>query len=278
MHRISIAMLSPRILGKMRRGGKVRVCAGDGFQLIVNPANYNHITKTFNRGKGLHLQLSPEELHHNHAEGIFGRVGDKALAGLNKLTGHDVGAAAYKLGDYLKPMAKNAINSAISAGSEALMASNPEYGSLIKLGTPLVSHMAGAYMDKPSSFGVGNEPPSRVPQNATLAKANLGTARANSANAALTRGSREGGRGLLDDKFSLNDAAHFFSQDVPHMFGHGIHTPHRREVGSIGRHGNLLGYGLHPALRSQPLSANFQWGHTLPPAYQSFAKSGQGLY
>ena len=49
----------------------------------------------------------------------------------------------------------------------------------------------------------------------------------------------------------------------------------RKEMASVGVHGNLLsGTGLPPALVPQPYSANFQFGHTLPPAYQSFAKSG----
>ena len=45
--------------------------------------------------------------------------------------------------------------------------------------------------------------------------------------------------------------------------------------------GQLGGKGasvLPPALQSQPYSANFQFQHTLPPAYQKFSKGGQGLY
>jgi len=53
---------------------------------------------------------------------------------------------------------------------------------------------------------------------------------------------------------------------------------HRKEIGSIGINGNLLGHGLPPALMSQPYSANYQFGSHLPPAYQKFAKSGSGLY
>mgnify|MGYP003673548454 FL=1 len=45
--------------------------------------------------------------------------------------------------------------------------------------------------------------------------------------------------------------------------------------------GQLGGKGasvLPPALQSQPYSANFQFQHTLPPAYQRYSKSGQGIY
>ena len=34
----------------------------------------------------------------------------------------------------------------------------------------------------------------------------------------------------------------------------------------------LIGYGLPPALQSQPYSTHYQWGVTFPPAYQSIVK------
>ena len=40
---------------------------------------------------------------------------------------------------------------------------------------------------------------------------------------------------------------------------------------------NLIGYGLPPAMQSQPYSTHYQWGSTLPPAYQRIVK-GNGLY
>jgi hypothetical protein len=39
----------------------------------------------------------------------------------------------------------------------------------------------------------------------------------------------------------------------------------------------LIGYGLPPALQSQPFSTHYQWGVTLPPAYQRIVR-GNGLY
>ena len=35
---------------------------------------------------------------------------------------------------------------------------------------------------------------------------------------------------------------------------------------------SLVGYGLPPALQSQPYSTHYQWGVTLPPAYQRIVK------
>ena len=46
----------------------------------------------------------------------------------------------------------------------------------------------------------------------------------------------------------------------------------KREVGSVGINGSVLGGGLSPAMVSQPYGANFQFSHTLPPAYQRFSR------
>ena len=66
-----------------------------------------------------------------------------------------------------------------------------------------------------------------------------------------------------------------YAQAHSHPMGSGVRTdPMSRlhEFSSIGRHGNLLGGGLPPALMSQPLSQNFQWGTRLPVQYQSIGK------
>lgn len=39
----------------------------------------------------------------------------------------------------------------------------------------------------------------------------------------------------------------------------------------------LIGYGLPPAMQSQPYSTHYQWGVTLPPAYQRIVR-GDGLH
>jgi hypothetical protein len=47
----------------------------------------------------------------------------------------------------------------------------------------------------------------------------------------------------------------------------------RASGGQLGQKGASV---LPPALQSQPYSANFQFQHTLPPAYQKFSGGGQG--
>jgi len=64
MHTISIDA-SPSQLRKLRKGQKVRVKKGTGFNIIVHPTTYNRVTKAFGKNKGLELELSQEELQHN---------------------------------------------------------------------------------------------------------------------------------------------------------------------------------------------------------------------
>ena len=53
--------------------------------------------------------------------------------------------------------------------------------------------------------------------------------------------------------------------------GHGLYAgsglAHKSLTGP-----RLIGYGLPPALQSQPYSTHYQWGVTLPPAYQHIVK------
>jgi hypothetical protein len=87
--------------------------------------------------------------------------------------------------------------------------------------------------------------------NPNMARASLGNAMANLADARMTAGER--------------------------MRGYGI-----TEKSSVGVGGNLLQHTMeNPATTSKPLSANFQFRHTLPPQYQrrsAVSQGGMGLY
>ena len=73
---------------------------------------------------------------------------------------------------------------------------------------------------------------------------------------------------------TINDNA--FAPPSRQMNGFGLHKKSR---GEIGIHSSFVTSQSHlpPALLSQPFSANFQFQHTLPPAYQKFSK-GSGMY
>lgn len=64
MHLISFDA-SPKQLSKLRNGHKVRIKKGSGFNLVVNPSNYNLVSRAFAKNKGVQINLSPEEIDHN---------------------------------------------------------------------------------------------------------------------------------------------------------------------------------------------------------------------
>ena len=220
---VSIAKPSSRVLGKMKKGQTVRITQGSGMNLIVNPGNYNTISRTFSKGRGLHIALSPDEIHHNHACGIFDTV---------KRTASKVASIAkpiVKTGVQIaKPFVKQAVNTAINTAGTAVVASNPELAPFVPIGVAGANHLANSAIDKVA-----------------------------------------GGSGLFGEPMGGNG---LYAQ--PPMRARGLRTS--RERASIGIHGNLMsGRGmLPPALIPQPYSANFQFQHTLPPAYQTFAKRG----
>jgi hypothetical protein len=104
-----------------------------------------------------------------------------------------------------------------------------------------------------------NQPRSRGPSQDPIGAANKGTAMADMAAASI-------------------DAMRYRQRDnqapSPLMRGRGV----AHETGSVGVSGNLISDPA--ALMSQPFSANFQFRHTLPPAYANISKQagGRGLY
>ena len=68
MHTIEINHPSKAQLRKLRKGGKIRIRKGTGFQLNVHPETYNLVARAFNRNKGLEFGLTTEELQANNIE------------------------------------------------------------------------------------------------------------------------------------------------------------------------------------------------------------------
>jgi hypothetical protein len=143
---------SPRQLSKLRNGHKCRVCQGvegEGFNLIVNPANYNLATKAFGKGKGVMIALDAEELSANRSvegNGIFSKIkkgfkkAGKAIEKGAKFVGTQVvKGAKSKVGkQILKTIAKEALEKglpALAVGATTLIG-QPELA-------PLASSVAG---------------------------------------------------------------------------------------------------------------------------------------
>ena len=75
MHRLEIDA-SPAQMKRLHKGHRVRVKKGKGFELLVHPQTFNIVSRTFNKGKGAEIQLSPEEIEMN--KGISKAVSPEA--------------------------------------------------------------------------------------------------------------------------------------------------------------------------------------------------------
>ena len=305
-HHIITIDASPAQLGKLRRGLPVRIKKGKGFNVIVHPTTYRLASRAFAKDKGLEISLSPEEIELNRSlspeqhqalreaqpemagQGIFGKKFDKMLkkAGIKK--------EAYKIGDIVKPHLQKAIHAGAAAGTAALGTVAPE---LVPFVAPLASKVASTasdYLDRPSYYqksGIKSlHPISTLAQEQGKALANqklnqhLGTNYDYMSRAGLESAfSDQLQKNLSDEaikaRFGQNPASD--SAQMSSVRGSGLmhmkmHHEMRSHGGTIGLNGGLL-YPAPPALKSQPLSANYQMQHFLPPSYQGY-NSGAGLY
>lgn len=305
MHIIHINV-SKKQLSKLRNGHKVRIkhSRGGGFNLIVHPERFDLISKTFNRGKGLEIQLTPDEIIANQesadepeieGSGIFGKKFD------NFLEKKGIKKGVYSVGDSLKPVAKAALLGALGSGATTLAGTSiVASGGLGAGAIPLIYGTAGTlgalgldYLDNPSKYqsNVGGSKNILTPETlAGKAKENelykrinndLGTNYNNIANASLSNA-----QSLMDRKSLINERVNNLedtynmglSQITPtgrsaQIIGRGMHNKHlhkRREISSVGTNGGFVDK-LPPAMMSQPFSQNFQFQHFLPPAYQKYS-------
>lgn len=284
---------SQRSLGKLKKGLMVRL-KGGLMPLIIHPERFDHISRCILKGKGFQLALSPEEIHHNHARGIFGKKADKWMEkkGIKK--------GVYAVGTALKPLAQQAISAGTQALGDAAMAYAPEFAPEIQMAQKYANNHAQQYIDDPSRkqaqikaaySNYKNAPPSRTsPLDAINAMTgqNMGSLdRASIGQAAANYGLGQMAQAVAAKQASMLPVS--ATTDTPvGSWGHGLglygygmrHHHHHREKDSIGVMGNLLhtqGGALHPALMSQPYGANFQFRTHLPPAYAAMSKAG-GLY
>jgi hypothetical protein len=109
---------SPKQLSKLRNGHKVSVkpaMEGEGLVLVIDPSQYNQISKTFSRGKGKMVQLSPEEIMANRdigGEGIFSTLKKVAKSPIAKSLGKsaiDMAVASASKSGYVPPSVAKAL-------------------------------------------------------------------------------------------------------------------------------------------------------------------------
>jgi hypothetical protein len=298
---------SPKQLSKLRNGHRVRIrpaVEGKGICMVVNPDNYDLITRTFSRNKGLEISLSPEELMANQSatsemegKGIFGKRFDR---GLRKLIGKKAQKELYGTAREFLPLAQSGLTAGLTAGATALGAVQPELIPFLPAGVAGLSALGSDYLANPSKYQGSNAGGSRANLAKNLAGrmiqdralqeinaqtgANLGaldrasieSALANRARAELNKSAVQQKQALDTYYGSMFDGIEGNGLYAGRGLGLGIRPRMSRTGGAIGLNAGMVNT-MPPALRSQPFGANFQFQHTLPPAYQKFAK-GSGLY
>jgi hypothetical protein len=125
---------SPAQMKRLHKGRRVRVKKGTGFELLVHPTTYNMVSRTFNKGKGSEIQLSPEEIAMN--QGIRKAISPEAHnPSLQPKVGAGIGddirrsLSHVKLGDALNEhlgtnygyMARAGLDNAIQSAKSAAM-------------------------------------------------------------------------------------------------------------------------------------------------------------
>jgi hypothetical protein len=269
---------SDKQLSKLRNGHKVRLqppMKGEGCNLIVNPENYNLVSRSFLKSKGVQVQLTPEEIMINkeaapemEGTGIFGKKAAKELYS--------------ELGNYL-PVAQAGLIGALSAGGTALGVVQPELIPFIAPGVAALSTMGSNYLANPSKYqgGKSSSLAKEYAKDMALQQLNAQTGlnMGNLSAAALQKAANDKAMEQISNlqMQSRRDVIPVSSMERPAYYGNGLYAGASRMTGgAVGLNAGMLDK-LSPALRPQPLSANFQFQVTLPPAYQKFAKSGGGL-
>ena len=142
----SVKQLSPTQVRNLKKGRKVRVQDGSDIDLVLDEKQMARILKTFKKGKGATIQMSPETIMENKkisGSGIFGSQFDREV---KKTIGNTAAKTLYKIADAAKPLVKKGMMAAAIAVPTAL--GNPE---LIPA-SMIVAKTAGMYLDKPSTY------------------------------------------------------------------------------------------------------------------------------
>jgi len=267
-------------LSRLRNGHKVRITSGEGC-LVVHPERYDTIERTFMRGKGIHIQLSPEEIMMNKrqmkGEGIFGPGFDKFLSkvGIKK--------EVYALGDKLKGPLKKTIRAfadkapaALGSAGAALATyvGQPQLAPLaMKAGYELGKKVKGyskknieGYIDDPEAY---QKNPSKFGDLSGIGMSGCGTSR-DMRRAAVTKAVMEANDAGLAMGSSYGGGLYAAGR------GGGLYASSMRGKAIVGGRA-MMGCG-HPAMESQPLASSFHQQFQVPPQFQKFHQQGAGLY
>jgi hypothetical protein len=276
---------SQRQLSRLRNGHKVRVKGNGVYTLIVNPHNYNSLTKSFKKNKASEIQLTPEEIQANKTsntppsstiigQGIFGKQFDKIV---EQKIGKAPKQILYKTAStYLKPAAQ----AGLIAAATAVGASQPE---LIPFIAPALG-IATDYIDNPSKYQTqtNNNKQTRLmkeyAKNKALEKVNeqMGTNMGNFSRATIEKAANDK---LQQELYQQS----LLKQQEMAKYGNGLYLG-KSTGGNINMLSNnpnssivLTEGGVHLPKQNQQQFQNFQLNKTLPPRFQP-QKTGNGLY
>jgi len=244
MHRISIDA-SPAQLRKLRKGQKVRVKKGTGFNIIVHPQTYNRVSRAFAKNKGLELELSQEELKHNEAE--YEEGDDMRSLFNSKGSMIPSPSAPSKMGEVQEPVSRGTEGQGLFRKVKRSVKDHVERS---KLANSLNDHLQSNY-DYMGRAGIDNA--IKTAKQASMSKMGINARKAISA--------------ALDG----NDDDDNTTPPRSRMY---IKGGSLSERGTTGLNGSMIHTFVPPALISQPFSANFQMQHFLPPQYQHFEQGG----
>lgn len=279
MQSISIEHPTPKQLLKLRRGEKVRIRHGEGFNVLVHPNTYNLVARAFNKGNAYTYGMSEDELKANSSvsSGIqeltpkviaqydetgalmpvppapVRQQGPQAMnvGGRNQMVGHagqqvHVGGAPAQVvhpGAHLPVQGHGIMNNKYSGKSGLTHAH-----AMKDLAGQV--HMSKVYEKANQELGTNFD---------YLNRAGIDKAVADSISAKLSEASFQARHRPADE--SIHTLTHS-------MRGSGFGLSQSRHTHITGK-GVMSREVMPPAFESQPHSANFQFNHFLPPEFQS---------
>ena len=292
MRLISIDV-SPHQLRRLKKGHKIRLRKGTGFNLVVHPTTYNLMSRSFRKGKAIDVKLNEDELESNKAVAEepekMSEIAEatKAESGeMPSITGQGIFSSLKKgikkMAPVLKPLAKAGLTHLAPKVSEKL-AGKPMLQKAANFGMEQAGKQLGRGM--PRGCGMRgravrhrSESPDDMRVHGLTRKVGHEVAEANNALASMSKSA-------IDQRIKNQYPSYEELNEqpfAPFSRGYGLHAG---QHSIVGRGGGMIGHGgfTAPALISQPYSSNYQMSHFLPPAYQHYNNAmheghGNGLY
>jgi hypothetical protein len=297
MRLISI-QVSPHQLRKLKKGHKVRLRKGSGFNVVVNPTTYNLVSRSFKKGKAMDVKLSSEELEANKQVS----ENPEKMNEIADLTKNESGEAPEMTGNGIFSKAKSFLKKAAPIlkplAREGLKLAEPEISK--KIGNRPVLKKALDLGMKEANKALGRGMPRGCGMNGYDSSSDEDEPRVHGQTKKLSKAmakARENSASMTKSAIEARIRNHYPTYEelseqpfAPFSRGYGLpgsHHPRSHDLSIVGRGAGMVGYGFtSPALMSQPYSANYNMSHFLPPHFQHYNNSmrlhedteGEGLY